>query len=305
MSTNESSPCHDEMPTDCPVIAHIINGESKDIGGFSVKRSLPFAKQRMVGPWIFFDHMGPASFPVGQGLDVRPHPHIGLATVTYLFHGEIIHRDSLGSHQAIRPGDVNLMIAGRGITHSERSPQNHRENGHVIEGLQLWMALPQSHQEMAPQFHHYNKNDLPYVELDGCSIQVMLGAAFGVISPIVTHSPCFFAQAECSQGADLQVPMLSEQAIYVVEGNVAINSTTVPNQHLIILTSNSTPILHMLEDSKIILLGGSPLGKRHIWWNFVSTDKARIDAAKQQWKNGQFPAIAEDGDEFIPLPNTK
>lgn len=305
MSVTELHPasgCTEAHP-ECPAVRMVITPKEKELGGFSVRRSLPYVKQRMVGPWVFFDHMGPADFAEDEGLDVRPHPHIGLATVTYLFDGEILHRDSLGSVQAIRPGAVNLMVAGRGITHSERSSDEAREREQHVEGLQLWLALPDEHEESAPAFFHYSAEDLPLVHADSHALRVMIGKGFGVESPVKTYSPTFFAEAAVQQGASLTMPDgYSERALYVADGEVSIDGVTFGKHSMLILSPNRAVSVRAEAYSRLAIIAGEPVGTRHIFWNFVSSSKERIEQAKEDWKNGKFPLVPNDDEEFIPLP---
>lgn len=305
MSVTELQPISDckESHPDCPAVRMVIEPRDKDLGGFSVRRSLPYVKQRMVGPWVFFDHMGPADFEPDDGLDVRPHPHIGLATVTYLFDGEILHRDSLGSVQPIRPGAINLMVAGRGITHSERTPQHLREEGQHMEGLQLWLALPEAKEEIEPAFFHYDAAELPLLHSNEAVLRVMIGSGFGIASPVKTYSPTFFAEGAVQQGAAITfMPDYSERAVYVVKGTVEIDGHSFGPHSMLILSPERIVTIHAQDYTRLALIGGEPLGTRHIWWNFVSSSKERIERAKDDWRNGRFPLIPSDNDEFIPLP---
>jgi redox-sensitive bicupin YhaK (pirin superfamily) len=276
----------------------------RDLGdGFQVRRALPSPKRRMVGPFVFFDQMGPAHFKPGTGLDVRPHPHIGLATVTYLFEGEIMHRDSLGSVQAIRPGEVNWMIAGSGITHSERTAPEHRPSGSSLSGIQCWVALPQARQEMAPSFKHYGVADLPYVEGDGVSLRLIAGSLQGEQSPVETQSDMFYADVSLEENARLQISAEHEQrAIYLVEGAAAVDGQKIDQRHLTVLRPRQSVTLTALRDARAMLLGGAAVdGPRHVWWNFVSSSRERIEQAKADWREGRFGKVAGDA-EFIPLP---
>jgi redox-sensitive bicupin YhaK (pirin superfamily) len=282
----------------------IIEGRSRDLGGFSVRRLLPSAARRLVGPFIFFDHMGPVEFKPGQGVDVRPHPHINLATVTYLFEGELIHRDSLGSHQAILPGEINWMTAGRGIVHSERSGPEARAHGSSLHGIQLWVALPKAHEETEPEFHHHPVVSLPELSLQGARLRVLAGSAYGVKSPVRTFSPLCYVDATLPQGCEL--PLLKEQeerAAYIVEGKVSCGTECFDAARMLVFTPGSDVILRAETPARVLLLGGSPLdGERHIWWNFVSSSKKRIEQAKRDWQEAKFPKVPGDEKEFIPLP---
>ncbi len=288
----------------------IIEPRTHDLGGFTVGRVLPYAKRRTVGPFIFFDEMGPAQFQPGTGIDVRPHPHIGLATVTYLFSGEIRHRDCLGFDQVIRPGDVNWMTAGRGITHSERTDDAVRAAGQFMHGIQSWVALPENAEEVAPAFHHHPKASLPVIERDGLSMRLIAGSAFGETSPVKTFSPMFYLGAEAQAGADIPLPDgYEERAIYILSGAVEIDGENHAESRMIVFDSNATPKITAREDSKLMLLGGAGLGKRFIWWNLVSSDQARIEKAKADWaasadanfKDSVF-SLPPGETEFIPLP---
>jgi redox-sensitive bicupin YhaK (pirin superfamily) len=280
----------------------------KDLGGFSVRRILPWEKRRMVGPFIFFDHMGPAHFKPGQGIDVRPHPHIGLATVTYLFDGAFQHRDSLGSNQRIEPGAVNWMIAGRGVVHSERSPDPDRASGSDLHGIQLWVALPESLEEMPPSFTHHPKTDFPELAIEGVTVKVLLGELFGRKSPVRVLSPLFYAEAKLSkaQGLDFN-PGAQEAAIYVVSGSVTVDRESVEAGTMVVLSSASARI-DSASGAHVMLLGGAHIGPRFIDWNFVSSSKERLAEAVSLWRAGptlenpRFTPIPGDQQEFIPRP---
>jgi redox-sensitive bicupin YhaK (pirin superfamily) len=290
---------------DTPALSKIIEARPRRIDDFTVGRVLPAAGQRTVGPFIFFDHMGPAALEAGHGLDVRPHPHINLATVTYLFAGAIAHRDSLGSHQVIRPGDINWMTAGRGIAHSERTPPEERAAGSLLHGIQLWVALPVAHEEVEPSFHHHPAATLPALEEGGVQLRVLIGAAFGAVAPVRTFSSMFYVEAELPPGAALPLPAgYSERAVYVVEGALACESERVEARRLALLAPDSLPLLRAESATRAMLLGGEPLdGPRHIWWNFVSSSQDRIEQAKRDWKEGRFGSVVGDEAEFIPLPS--
>lgn len=282
----------------------IISPRKRDIGSFEVRRALPYAKKRTVGPFIFFDHMGPARFAPGDGIDVRPHPHIGLATVTFLFDGEIHHRDSLGFHQPIKPGDVNWMTAGRGIVHSERTGPETRAAGHTLHGIQTWIALPKRDEETEPAFYHHPKESLPKVEKDGASLSLIAGTAYGEASPVKVFSPIFYLGGTLSAGADFAVTdEHEERAVYIVDGSVTIEGQVIEEGQMAILKPNTSARVRTDFDTRIMLAGGAPLdGERLIWWNLVASNQALIDRAKQEWKNGAFPKVRDDEDEFIPLP---
>ncbi len=284
-------------------VERIIRPRERDLGGFTVRRVLPYAARPMVGPFIFLDHMGPTRFPEGKGVDVRPHPHIGLATVTYLFEGEIVHRDSLGFVQPIRPGDVNWMTAGRGIVHSERTAPEEKAKGPRLHGIQSWVALPKSHEEAAPAFHHHPAASLPVIEIPGGTLRVIAGNIDGTDSPVATCSDMFYLDATLSAGAHLVLPAsLGERALYVVEGALAIGDTAVAPAEMAVLADGTDVTVTAAQDTRAIAIGGSKLdGERHIWWNLVSSSRDRIERAKADWKGNRFARVPGD-DEFIPLP---
>jgi hypothetical protein len=270
-----------------------------ELDGPTVGRVLPYVRRRMVGPFIFFDHMGPATFERGRGMDVRPHPHIGLATVTYLFDGEIDHRDSIGVFQPIRPGEVNWMTAGRGIAHSERTPDALRASGSQLHGIQLWVALPEEHEEREPSFDHYGADAIPQFDAGGTTIRLIAGSGWGRTSPVVTFSPLVYAEVHVAEG-DV-VPLCEEHrelAAYVVDGALE----EMPSRQLIVFKDGERPTLRATKAAHVMLIGGEPVGKRNIWWNFVSSSKARIEQAKRDWREGRFAKVAADEVEFVPLP---
>jgi redox-sensitive bicupin YhaK (pirin superfamily) len=275
----------------------------RDIGNFVVHRILPVAQRRSVGPFVFLDRMGPHRFQPGEGMDVRPHPHIGLATVTYLFEGEIMHRDNLGSVQAIRPGDVNWMTAGAGIAHSERTPPDQRKGGASAFGIQSWVALPKAHEEAAPAFFHHAKDALPEGERDGVHVRAVAGTAFGLTAPVATFTGTLYCDVTMPAGARLSVPSEhAERAVLPITGRIAIGGHTVPDDVMIVLKPGAPATIEALEPARLMLLGGEPLdGPRHIWWNFVSSSKERIEQAKADWKAGRFADVPGET-EFIPLP---
>jgi redox-sensitive bicupin YhaK (pirin superfamily) len=281
-----------------------LEGRSRDLGGFAVRRVLPSLRRRMVGPFLFYDHFGPLAFPPGAGFDVRPHPHIGLATITYLFEGEILHRDSLGNVQAIRPGDVNWMIAGRGIVHSERTRPELRVAGSRLHGLQSWVALPKAEEERQPSFTHHPSDVLPVVELDGATLRVIAGTAYGASAPALVLSPTLYVHAALEAGASLPIDgSHPERAAYVASGAVELDGVRYGLGHLLLFRQQSQASLRALEPSQVMLLGGAPLdGERHIEWNFVSSSLERIERAKDDWQNQRFAKISGDDREFIPLP---
>jgi redox-sensitive bicupin YhaK (pirin superfamily) len=304
------TPTNDPQPGDvraCEAIEQVIVPRARDLGGFSVRRALPAAGRQMVGPFIFFDQMGPAEFLIGTGIDVRPHPHIGLATVTYLFDGEIMHRDSLGSAVAIKPGELNLMSAGSGIVHSERTSAKQRAIGPRLFGIQAWAALPKSHEEGAPAFVHYDGTQLPRIAGEGKTVRVVMGDLYGQSSPAAFPHPSFYAEAVLAPGAVLPLDAdYDERAIYVVSGEIDIASETFAAGRLLVFRPGDRISVLANSQARIILLGGEPMdGPRHIWWNFVSSSKDRIDAAKADWKAKRFTAVPGDADEFIPLPDDR
>lgn len=286
----------------CKAIEQILKPREADLGGFSVRRVLPTVQRKMVGPWIFFDEMGPARFAKGQGINVRPHPHIGLATVTYLFEGEILHRDSLGNEQPIRPGDINLMVAGRGIVHSERERPEVTATEHSLHGLQLWLALPEDKEETEPAFYHIAAADIPDAEIDGVPVRVMIGSAYGVTSPVPVLSDTLYLEAFLQPGQTLELPDAQERGLYVASGKLRAADTVLEPHTLTVFSRETTITVEATEVTRIALIGGQALGKRFINWNFVSSHKERIEQARQDWQAGNFPVVPGDEDEFIPLP---
>lgn len=288
-----------------PQVAAAIDARARDLGGFTVGRVLPAAARKLIGPFIFFDHMGPAVFAPGRGIDVRPHPHIGLATVTYLFAGEIVHRDSLGSHQPIRPGDVNWMTAGRGIVHSERTGAELRRTGSPLDGLQLWVALPRRYEETDPEFHHHAARDLPALTVAGVQLRVLAGSAYGETSPVRTFSSLFYVDAVLPAGSELALPdEHEERAAYVVSGTIECGNERAERGRMLVLTPRMSATLRAVGDARVALIGGEPIdGERHLSWNFVSSSRARIEQAGRAWREGRFPKVPGDEQEFIPLPD--
>lgn len=284
-------------------VERVIVARASDLGGFSVRRALPVAGRRMVGPFIFLDEMGPATFAPGEGLDVRPHPHIGLSTVTYLFDGAIAHRDSTGAAQIVRPGALNLMTAGRGVVHSERSPAEERGGGGRLHGAQLWMALPKALEDCAPAFSHFPVAALPRVVAEGKRVRLVLGAAYGEESPVETPTDCVFAEISMAPGAVLPVdPDWDERALYVASGEIDIAGATFGAGRLLALAPGERISALALSNARLLLIGGPAMdGPRHIWWNFVSSSKERIEAAKADWRAGKM-ALPEGEHEFIPAP---
>ena len=282
----------------------LLQGHEHDLGGFHVRRLLPQIQCRSVGPFVFFDHMGPARFAAGAGVDVRPHPHIGLATVTWLFEGVMRHRDTLGSVQDIRPGAVNWMTAGRGIAHSERTPPEARVEGAPLHGIQTWVALPLADEETAPAFHHIADDALPRIEGEGVHLTVVAGSAHGLHSPVRVFSPTLYLVGDLDAGAQFDPDDEHEQrALYVVEGAVEIGELIVERHALAVLPPSGAVRLRAAADSRVVILGGAALdAPRHLWWNFVSSSRLRIEQAKRDWAEGRFGLIPGDDQEFIPLP---
>jgi redox-sensitive bicupin YhaK (pirin superfamily) len=287
----------------CDALELIIVPRARDIGGFEVRRALPHGKRQMVGPFIFFDQMGPAQFLSGQGMDVRPHPHIGLATVTYLFDGRVMHRDSEGNELEIAPGAMNLMTAGRGIAHSERTPESARKTGQPMFGIQSWIALPRDREEIAPSFQHFDAARLPVVEDKGVWARVIAGSAFGLTAPVETVSDWLYAEVVLELGA--QVPFDAdheERAIYVAEGEVEIAGDSFEAPRLLVFRPGDRITVAAKRRARLMFLAGAAMeGPRYIWWNFVSSRKERIEEAKEDWKMGRFRAVPGET-EFIPLP---
>jgi redox-sensitive bicupin YhaK (pirin superfamily) len=317
-------PSDDPKPGDklsCDAIEHVIVPRARDIGAFEVRRALPSAQKQMVGPFIFFDQMGPAEFLIGNGIDVRPHPHIGLATVTFLFEGEVWHRDSLGTSAAIKPGEVNLMSAGRGIVHSERetSAANlvtdgqglaHADAGKAgaekqrLFGIQAWAALPRSHEEQAPAFAHHGSDELPRIAGEGKRVRLVIGSAYGATSPVDFPHAALFAEAVLAPGAVLPLdPDYDERAVYVASGEIDVAGDRFEAGRLLVFRPGDRISILATAQSRLMLLGGEPMeGPRHIWWNFVSSSKERIAQAKEDWRAGRFALVPGDEKEFIPLP---
>jgi redox-sensitive bicupin YhaK (pirin superfamily) len=289
--------------TDDPIL-QTLNPVTHDLGGFKVHRTLPHKERTMVGPFIFFDQMGPAHLPPGGGIDVRPHPHINLATVTYLFAGAIDHRDSLGTCRTIEPGAVNLMTAGKGIVHSERSPAGVRPGGPELSGIQTWLAMPSDKEEMDPAFEHVPKDALPVVEAGGAWARVVMGRLWGVESPVTCHSETIYADIALEAGGAMPVdPEAEERALYVAEGEAALDGLTLEPGTLYVLRPGAAGTLRSGSGGHVMLCGGAPLdGPRHVWWNFVSSRRDRIREAREDWKALRFPLVPGDDAEFIPIP---
>ncbi len=287
----------------------VIPSREKDVGGFPVRRILPYVNQRMVGPFIFFDHMGPADFLAGEGLTVRPHPHIHLSTVTYLFEGKIHHRDSLGSDQLIEPGAINWMTAGHGIVHSERTPEDLKKTGGRLNGIQCWVALPEESQDVKPSFHHHAFDTLPEFEVDGAKLKLLLGTAFERRSPVQVHSDLFYLDVFLSEGGSLNIPCDGrEGAVYLVSGEVEVDDIILEPYTMAVGHMGESIVVKARESSRLMLLGGKPVGERFIYWNFVSSSKENLEKAKRSWavgpgdQDGRFPKIPGDDQDFIPLP---
>jgi redox-sensitive bicupin YhaK (pirin superfamily) len=276
----------------------------RDIGGFEVRRALPSIERQMIGPFIFFDQFGPILMKAGEGQDVRPHPHIGLSTVTWLMDGNMFHRDSLGSQQAITPGDLNWMTAGKGIVHSERTPEADRLRERHVFGIQSWVALPKQHEETAPGFEHVATSQLPLVQDHGRKVRVIAGSIYGAASPVKTHSELFYAEVKLEAGAKLPLPMEHEErAIYVLEGSIEIAGQIHAINQLLVFRAGDAITITAKTNARFMMLGGEPMdGPRHIWWNFVSSSKERIEMAKEEWRRGRFDIVPGDEKEFIPLP---
>ncbi|GIK79012.1 MAG: hypothetical protein DPW22_12230 [Alphaproteobacteria bacterium] len=289
----------------CDAIERVIVPRTSDIGGFEIRRALPSARRRMVGPFIFLDHMGPAVFRSGEGLDVRPHPHIGLATVTFLFDGEIMHRDSLGTQVAIRPGEVNWMTAGRGIAHSERTDGERRARGGALHGLQCWVALPAAKEETMPAFAHHGADALPVVAGDGKTVRIVAGRMFGHASPVAAASETIFADVALEAGASLPLDAdYEERALYILSGELDIAGDRFGPDRLLVFRPGDAITIRALSASHFVVLGGAAMdGPRHIWWNFVSSRRERIEQAKADWKQRRFDTVPGDETEFIPLPD--
>jgi redox-sensitive bicupin YhaK (pirin superfamily) len=304
------TPCPDPVIGDratTNAIETLIIPRAVDLGEMVVRRALPSTKRQMVGPFIFFDQMGPAEFLTDQGIDVRPHPHINLATLTYLFQGEILHRDSLGTEQAIRPGAVNWMRAGRGIVHSERTAEERKRNGQRLFGIQTWMALPEAQEESDPAFLHIGADALPVVEADGVTARLIAGRAFGEVSPLKTASETLYADVVLAAGSKFPVDAAyEERALYTLKGSIEIGGDVFEAGQLLVLRAGDAITVSALGDAQFMLFGGAPMeGPRYIWWNFVSSRRERIEAAKEEWARGRFDTVPGDEADFIPLPTLR
>jgi len=283
----------------------LLDPVTKDLGDFVVRRTLPATDRQRIGPFIFFDHMGPADFKPGSGVNVRPHPHIGLATITYLFAGKIMHRDSLGHAQAIEQGAINWMTAGRGIVHSERSPEELKQSGSLLHGIQAWVALPVELEETEPRFEHYPAEDVPEVNLDGVKLRVIVGQAYGAVSPVRASSETLYVEANLDAGADLLLPAgIDELAVYVVNGDIDIGDCPVTAGRMAVIEAGSDAAARARTTTKLMLLGGASLpGQRYLWWNFVSSSKERMEQAKKDWREQRFGEIPGET-ELMPLPSS-
>ncbi|WP_113260011.1 pirin family protein [Agrobacterium cavarae] len=289
----------------CDAIENLIVPRASDIGGFSVRRALPTRDRRLVGPFIFFDRMGPAILKAGEALDVKPHPHIGLSTVTYLFDGEIKHRDSLGTEVVVRPGDINLMTAGRGIVHSERTPENLRGHPLSMSGLQTWLALPDDKEEIAPDFSHTEREAMPLIDIAGATGRVVIGDFAGLRSPVKTFTDTLYADLSLTPGAKFPFPAdYEERAIYILSGSLEVaGDVFAADQLLAFRAGDDITLKGGVDGCHIMLFGGAALNsRRYIWWNFVSSSKERIEQAKEEWRTGRFDIVPGDEDEFVPLP---
>ncbi len=283
----------------------LLDPVTKDLGDFVVRRTLPGTDRQRIGPFIFFDHMGPADFKPGSGVNVRPHPHIGLATITYLFAGKIMHRDSLGHAQAIEQGAINWMTAGRGIVHSERSPEELKQSGSHLHGIQAWVALPVELEETEPRFEHYPAEDVPEVNLDGANLRLIVGQAYGAASPVRVSSETLYVEANLDAGADLLLPAgIDELAVYVVNGDIDVGDCPVTAGRMAVIEARSDAVAHARTTTKLMLLGGASLpGQRYLWWNFVSSSKERMEQAKKDWREQRFGEIPGET-ELMPLPSS-
>lgn len=298
----------DPMPGDAAAadaIEMVIVPRARDLGGFEVRRALPHARRQMIGPFIFFDQMGPALMQPGQGIDVRPHPHIGLSTVTWLFDGSIYHRDSLGSAQPISPGELNWMTAGKGIVHSERTAPPELARKRKVFGIQSWVALPRQYEETSPAFDHVASQELPLIDERGISARIIAGSLYGATSPVKTQSDLFYADVQMAAGTALPLPVEHEErGVYVAEGTIEIAGQTFEEGRLLVFRAGDAITIRARSNARVMLLGGEPMdGPRYIWWNFVSSSKERIEAAKDDWKNARFAIVPGDEKDFIPLPD--
>jgi redox-sensitive bicupin YhaK (pirin superfamily) len=284
------------------VIELLIEPAEKNLGEFTVRRALPDKRRQRVGPFIFFDHMGPAEFPPGSGVNVRSHPHIGLATITFLFEGEILHRDSLGYVQAIRPGEINWMTAGKGIVHSEKVSPEILESGQKLHGLQTWVALPIEHEETEPRFEHYSADGIPVLQQEGAKITVVIGTAYGETSPVQAASETLYVEIKLEPGAGIDLPEAEELGVYVVSGTIELGDQDVSAGVLAVLKNGTSAFVSAAAGAHLMICGGDTLaGERIVWWNFVSSSRERLENAKRDWKDGVFDDVPGESD-FIPLP---
>lgn len=281
----------------------LLQPKEQELGGVTVRRSVPSRGARRIGPWVFFDHMGPAYFPAGDGVNVMPHPHINIATVTYLLEGEMLHQDSVGSVQKIRPGDLNLMVAGSGIVHSERQSAEVKSQPHCIHGFQLWLALPAADEETTPAFYHYNTEQIPSVDVAGAAVRVLMGTAYGVTSPVKTFSPTLYLEARLRAGQSLTLAQAAMRGLYVVTGEINIQDSIVSAETLAVLAAEQEITITAKSDSQVVLIGGDDIGHRYMDWNFVSSRIERVKQARQQWIDQQFAKIPTDNQEYIPYPH--
>lgn len=280
---------------------HILEPKIKDLGGFTIQRYIPQVGYKHIGPWVFFDHAGPASFDAGKGIDVRPHPHIGLATVTYLFEGELIHRDSLNIVQPIRPGALNIMIAGKGVVHSERTDADYRRQPHTLHALQLWCALPDMYETCEPSFLHYTSEEIPHYKKDGIQARILMGTAHGKTSPAHAYADALYVEYHINAGRSITLPEAPQRALYLLSGKADMNNDML-EKHMFVVVEEGNIIIHAKTDLHMVLIGGTSVGPRHIDWNFVASDKQLIEEAKLRWKAGDFAHVPGD-DEYIPLPD--
>lgn len=276
-----------------------IQPKEKDLGEFTVRRAIPQVGAKSIGPWVFFDHFGPADFGPREGINVRPHPHINLATVSYLFEGEIFHRDSLGNALPIHPGAINLMVAGRGIVHSERTREELKQTGYKLHGLQLWHALPEAEEEVEPAFYHTPSEDIPQGQKEGVTYRVMMGEAYGLISPVKTFSSILYVEIDMAEGTEMELPLADERGVYVVKGEAEIDREASPLFSMSLLSPDAK-MIRAKTDTRLAIVGGSPLGKRFMEWNFVSSRPERIQQAVDDWREGRFDKVPGDEGEFIP-----
>lgn len=310
MSWNPLLQSDHAMPAGLDDIETVILPRTSDLGDFEVRRALPAPGRRMVGPFIFFDEMGPVEFVTGQGIDVRPHPHIGLGTVTYLYDGEFEHRDSTGAHQMIRPGEVNWMMAGQGVTHSERTSEETRRGASNLFGIQTWIAIPEKHEDDAPFFEHHDAGALPFLEAEGKSVRLILGSAWGEVAPATMLSDTFYADVVLEAGAKLPLPVEHEErGLYITQGSVEIAGDVFEAGRMMVFRpGDAITVQAGPQGARLMALGGAAMnGQRHIWWNFVASSRERIEEAKAawaagDWAHGRFQLPAGDDQEFIPLP---